>query len=111
MLSQVRGGGFIFLLLRLRILTLTTLPALAPTGLLTSLPTRFRVYNWLSSGTIAYRLERFDAALAEWASSPILGLERIHLANVISIRRRTMLLIIPLVVLFLRLMLLGWLDY
>jgi len=74
-LFQLRSGRSFALLLRFGTIGLVSLAALAPTGLLGSVVNRFRDIGVSeSSGTLAFRLERFKLALQEWPSSPILGL-------------------------------------
>lgn len=71
---QLKGGRFILLLARLGIFTFIALLAVSSMGLLNSLSTRFASIPDFSRGTVAFRFVRFNIALAEWPSSPILGL-------------------------------------
>jgi O-antigen ligase len=72
---QLRSGRSIALLLRFAVVGFVSVAALAPTGLLGSVVARFRDIGISeSSGTLAFRLERFRLALQEWPSSPFLGL-------------------------------------
>ena len=72
-LFQLRTGRSIALLLRFAVVGIVSIAALAPTGLLGNVIERFQDISE-SSGTLAFRLERFRLALQEWPSSPILGL-------------------------------------
>ena len=71
---QLRGGRFILLLSRLGIIVATVLVALVPTGMLENLSARFASIPDFNTGTVAFRLVRFEIALYEWPTSPILGL-------------------------------------
>jgi O-antigen ligase len=73
-LFQIQNGRLLTRSLRALALVLFALGVLAPTGLLAHLADRFASINDVGSGTIAYRFVRFEAALADWKSSPILGL-------------------------------------
>jgi O-antigen ligase len=74
-LFQLRSGRSLALLLRFAVVALVSVATLAPTGLLGSVVARFRdIGTSESSGTLAFRVERFKIALQEWPSSPILGL-------------------------------------
>ena len=74
-LFQLRGGRSLALLLRFAIVGLVSVAALALTGVLGSVTARFRDIGISeSSGTLAFRLERFRLALQEWPASPVLGL-------------------------------------
>jgi O-antigen ligase len=72
---QLRGGRALTLLLRFAMVGVGAVLVLRLTGLLGSVTARFRDIGVNeSSGTLAFRLERFRLALAEWPSSPIFGL-------------------------------------
>lgn len=71
---QLRGGRFALLLSRLGVFVAVSLIALVPTGLLENLAARFASITDFNTGTIAFRLVRFEIALYEWPMSPILGL-------------------------------------
>jgi O-antigen ligase len=74
-LFQLRSGRLLMLLLRFAVVGLASVAILIPTGLLESVSARFRDIGISeSSGTLAFRLERFRVALQEWPASPILGL-------------------------------------
>lgn len=76
---QWRHGRLPVLLPRLGILALMALAALVPTGLLGNLQVYFTSIATFGgpsfySDTLAFRLVRFKMALAEWPTSPLLGL-------------------------------------
>lgn len=74
-LFRLRSGRTFVLLSRFAMVTVGAVIVLAPTGLLNSVTARFQDIGLNeSSGTLAFRLERFRLALAEWPSSPIFGL-------------------------------------
>jgi O-antigen ligase len=71
---QLRGGRFMFLLARVGWLVGIVLLILALAGLFEDLSARFASIDDLSTGTAAYRVERYETALEEWRSAPVLGL-------------------------------------
>ena len=74
-LFQFRGGRSLAFFFRFAIVGLVSVAALALTGVLGSVTARFRDIGISeSSGTLAFRLERFRLALQEWPASPVLGL-------------------------------------
>ena len=83
------------LLLRLAVVGLASLAVLIPTGLLESVAARFRDIGISeSSGTLAFRLERFRVALQE-ACLPILGLGTNSASGIGTRRKTTPLTIFP----------------
>jgi len=70
---QLRGGRFLVLILRLVMIAFGFSLILAPIGLFPALLARFASIGE-TSGSVEIRREDAQTALAEWPSSPILGL-------------------------------------